>query len=159
VTEIMVDPKLSEDADGEWFEIECTGTELVNLQGLVLTDQSGGTDTVSLPLLMNPGDRLVFGANVSPSANGQVALNWEYEGLSFDNGSGLLSLSNADEVLLDEITWSAGTAMVEGAAINLHPDFTSPTENDVETNWCPASVTLPNGDFGTPGAANSPCAF
>ena len=37
----MIDPKLSEDEDGEWFEIECIAAEAVNLQGLVLTDRVG----------------------------------------------------------------------------------------------------------------------
>ena len=50
ITELMIDPKAVSDLRGEWLEIINTTPEEINLKGLVVTDSSGGSFTISSSL-------------------------------------------------------------------------------------------------------------
>lgn len=158
ISEIMVDPKLSEDASGEWFEVQNSSSVDLNLSGLTVEDASGNQSVVLQPFLLAPGEFKVFGVDVLPSVNGGIVVDLVYTLPEFSDVSGTLRLLS-DAVLVDEITWGTNSQLIPGAALSLHPTFMTSVDNDDQTLWCPSSIVLPNGDFGTPGATNPPCPF
>ena len=159
IAEIMNNPKQVNDADGEWFEVVNASGEDINLQDIRIRNEQNAEFVVSSSMLMNPGDRIVFGVNASPGANGGISLTFEASTLALGDTSGSLTIENPLGVLVDQVIWASNWTLTEGAAMNLHPELEDATSNDSATSWCLALDALASGDFGTPGQANPPCPF
>ncbi|MFT7579639.1 MAG: cysteine-rich repeat protein [Myxococcota bacterium] len=169
ITELMPDPAAVDDADGEYVELyNPSGDTPVDVGGLVLEDDEGNDAYIianGAPAVIAPGGYLVLGANALPSENGGVPVDFEWRGLTLNNGGQTLRLRWLD-VTLDAVTYDGGVTWpwTTGAATGLHPGILgqagSPiphTDNDDPANWCPATRELDGGDLGTPGAPNDAC--
>ncbi len=165
VTEILADPFVVADDDGEWFEIYVDFSDgHVDLSGLVVSDDATSTETfeVTRSLIATAGDYVVFGTSTDTSVNGgaDVDYDWGNTGLfSLANSSADgLSIEAPDGTILDEVAWNDGAMPdEEGAAMNLDPDFYDPTDNDDASSWCEAQDSMSGGDRGSPGLANAEC--
>lgn len=159
ITEIMQNPAIGDGDDGEWFEFTNTTTELINLTGLVFSDDGGNTATLEEYIAIAPGEYLVFGGSDDQATNGGVNLDWAY-----DNAVGLANSEDAvilryGTVVFDEVAYDNGLTFPDpdGMSMSLDPGSIDATANDDGTNWCAGSTVFGAGDLGSPGDANPPC--
>ena len=169
ITEIMYDSNAVSDADGEWFELINHGSHTVNLKGLIVADDAayGAADifTVDEDVLIDPGERLVFGVNGDLSQNGQIPVDYDYAGggVNLNNSADdlLLGVSVGGSVTtIDKVSWDelAGWPLAKGISIELSDSAISATSNDASAVWCLATtLTDSNLDKGSPGEVSSGC--
>ncbi len=161
IDEIMRDPVQVADADGEWFEIVNTSGEPIDLRWLLLEDASGGQHVVDPggPLVVGPGERVVFGANADLALNGGVEVNYAYGGdiQLVNTGTGGVSISTPWG-LVDAVNWDDTWPGKPGRALSLDPGALDATANDDVANWCAAKTFYNALDLGSPGQPNPACA-
>jgi hypothetical protein len=152
ISELMANPSIVTDANGEWFEIRALAP--FDLNGLELgkffTDGPLETVDVADCIALAAGDTALLATNADTMTNGGLpAVDYEFA-LSLTNTNSALHVAAAG-VLLDEITW---TAVGDGLSTSLDPDNYNPDVNDLAANdgviWC-WSMTP------TPGADNAQC--
>jgi hypothetical protein len=154
INEIMYDPTAVSDTYGEWFEIY-NPDPAVDLQGYSFSDD-GGLFTVSSSLLIPAGGYLVFGRRDDQSINGGVPVDYAYgTALYFSNSGETLSILDAGGNAINSIPYgSAGFPAATGASLC----YSGIGDNTLGINWLNArdlGMRYGNGDFGTPGSANS----
>ncbi|MSP90686.1 MAG: DUF4215 domain-containing protein [Myxococcales bacterium] len=175
ITELLVDPVGDPkdtvlDADGEWFEVKNVTVKTIDLNGLTISDEKGQDEHVinhCLPLLLKPGEVMVFGNGADPKWNGGYKPAYVYDNVAFANLQDSLVLKAiypgagaAAKVELDKVVWKLpGWAMADykGKALALDATHTSAEDNDDPSYWCASLAPLPGGDTGTPGKVNPPC--
>ncbi|MFT4976782.1 MAG: hypothetical protein ACI8S6_002687 [Myxococcota bacterium] len=160
ITEVMHTPSASAYNKGEWLEFYNASGAYIDLDGLVIESGVGESMTISGELLVRPGSYVVLAARDNPAVNGGLPIV-DYR---YIYGSELL-LSDTDTIELsfgvtsfDDVSWNpidyAGGA---GISEQLNVGFTSAVDNDDSINWCAASAAYGDGDYGSPGAANTDC--
>ena len=94
ISELMIDPAIPLDINGEWIEIYNVSGPVTDINGWTLTDQSANTHTIDNggPLLIAPGEFLVLGVNADTLANGGVILDYQYSDITLNNGGDTISL-------------------------------------------------------------------
>jgi hypothetical protein len=159
ITEVMQNPAVVGDSDGEWFEVYVTRSTSVDLAGLVVTDADGNSFTVST-LTANPGDYLVFAVNADSATNGGVTVSYDYpSSFTLGNDSESITLARPDGTVVDTVAWDNGVTFPDpdGASMELGSSSFDATSNDLGANWCEADVAFGSGDLGTPGLPNRSC--
>ena len=159
ISELMANPSVVSDANGEWFEIRALGT--FDLNGLELGKlfADGPLETVDVVdcIALSPGDTALLAKNADMLTNGGLpAVDFEFA-MSLNNTNSALHVAAAG-VLLDEITW---TAVADGSSTSLDPDFYDPASNDTAINadpaWCYSATPYSADNEGTPKADNEEC--
>ncbi len=164
ITEIMQNPSAVSDTYGEWFEVLNKSGETVDLEGLEIRDTGTNVTTIDSSVVIADGYYAVLGRNADTSLNGGVALDYDY-------GSFWLEHDNADEIILqvtldsgtvkeiDRVAYDNGATFPDptGASMALDPAKLNATANDIGANWAVATCPYGDGDYGTPGYANSSC--
>ena len=162
ISEVMQNPSITSDPDGEWFEIYNAAGFDIDLDGLLVyepSDPTGETFTVSGTLEIAAGGYLVFGYSDDPSVNGGAAVDYAYgSAITLGNSSDDLALASSAEVI-DILAWDNGATFPDeaGRAMNLDPASLDATSNDDGSNWCSAMSIFGLGDQGTPGSENDSC--
>ncbi|MCA9710449.1 MAG: lamin tail domain-containing protein, partial [Myxococcales bacterium] len=160
ITELMPNPAIATDDDGEWIELANVGTEPVDLEGCVLYDDASDEDVVNTgaPLVVPPGDRAVF-AKVA-----DVALNGGVPGVVYAFGTSYTLANAGDEVrlecdgaVIDRVVYLDTWPFADGVAMQLSAASLDATANDDSASWCMATTAYGSGDLGTPGQANAGC--
>ncbi len=158
IDEVMTDPEAVDEQYGQWFEIYNASLFTVNLEGLAVGVDDAELYHLTTAFELASGGYAVIGTDDDTTVNGGVAVDVEWPAgqtyqLSVTDGD--LSISNADEVL-DGISWRSTNGFPEtsGASMSLDPAHQNAVDNDDGANWCSASVTFGDGDYGTPGAGN-----
>jgi hypothetical protein len=161
ITEIMYDPSVLSDTEGEWFEIFNNSGREVNLQNLVLGRDDANSHTITDSIVLLPGEYFVFARSVTATD----ASN------SYIYGSAIL-LPNTGAVLsiYNEATGTGPGALIfsvnygganfpdgTGVSISLNPGMFSASEAILGTSWCLSTSVYNTGDSGTPGVANDAC--
>ncbi len=157
ISEIMPNPAVVTDDNGEWFEVYNRGSSPVNLSGWVLLDNSG-RDTIESGTI-NPGQYFVFCNNADSATNGGVPENFAFHfgtggwGLALANGSDVITLRNTLGQVVTTLAYTSAFAYSSGSSGQLSDLNSSPNDTN---NWCPADTVWSgsSGDAGTPGAAN-----
>lgn len=149
--------------DGEWVEVYNRGAETVDLKGAALAIE-GSSYTVDEHFVLAPGAYGLFSRDEDPNANGGLPLvQDDWEGMSLPDASGTVTLRGSGGAVLDTVAYTAdfstGATMPQGASISLDPSFVTATDNDTAFYWCDGMSAFGDGDLGTPGAANEPCAY
>jgi len=87
INEIMNDPVLVSDSNGEWFELHNVGDDTLDLNGWSISDSSRDYHEFFLEggLLIPPGSYFVFGREADPSINGGYAPDYVYKGFTLSN--------------------------------------------------------------------------
>lgn len=156
VTEIMKDPTVVADSDGEWFELLNTTGADIDLNGWTLLDNDSDSHVIANggPLTITAGSYLVLGANGDTGTNGGVTLAYSYgSGFDLANGADEIVLLDGSLVEIDRVEYDDGATYPDptGAALALiYPTL----DNNVGATWCVASTPYGGGDAGTPGASN-----
>jgi len=158
ITEIMQNPDLVLDEDGEWFEIYNNTALPLNLVGMVVSDAGSNVFTVDADLWVQPDTHAVFGANAEPADNGGALVDYEWDEYNLSNGDDEIYLDHGG-VTLDEVEYTGAAPWVDptGAAMSLDPTAYDPDLNDDPTHWCEAPTTFGLGDGGSPGDLNVTC--
>lgn len=169
VTEIFVNPYAVADNFGEWFEVMNTSGRSVYLNGLVIQSGAGEHHQIdsSDALILESGDYAVVGINSDKSANGNVALDYEYTDIVLSNEEDEVSIWVFDETSsgnvssqIDRVVWDDGKTFPDlaGASMTLESLFLDESDNDAGENWCIADDPWALGsDSGSPGMENPPC--
>jgi Lamin Tail Domain len=169
ITEIHRDPQRVGDDVGEWFEIlNVTREKTLDLAGLQMADNNG-MFIVEESVIVQPGQRALFGILDDPDMNGGVDLDYAYGGalaLSNDQPDRIVITdpANVDQGPLDSVALDVTTFPdVPGASLNLDEDIRNPAQNNNNAMgvWCSSidrfPPNTPDGDFGTPGGVNIQC--
>ncbi|MCA9706616.1 MAG: lamin tail domain-containing protein [Myxococcales bacterium] len=155
ITELMANPDVVTDANGEWFEVLVLAP--VDLNGLEFGDDPANPDA-TLPvggdcLAAAAGERVLFARSADPLVNGGLPPVLGTFGFGLTNAGGTLFVGLEGRAL-DTITWSSSPT---GASSSLDPAAENPVDNDVEANFCPSTEPYGDGDLGTPGAVGPAC--
>ncbi|MDA2929475.1 lamin tail domain-containing protein [Acidobacteria bacterium AH-259-O06] len=154
ITEIMRNPLVVDDTQGEWFEIYNNSSEDVDLDGWTIRDEGGDFHTITQSLELSPGAFLVLGNNADSATNGGLAVDYQYDNFVLDNSDDeILIISSFGEVV-DTVSYDSGATFPdpEGASMAL---LDANMDNAFGLNWRAATRIYGDGDKGTPGASNS----
>jgi hypothetical protein len=159
ITEFMANPKASDDAQGEWVEVYARRD--VDLNGVVLENEGSGRTLLGGVhcLEMRAGTFGVLARSSERTLNGGLPAVLGTFSFSLSNSEGLHALRlSLGGVPLDAVSWTG--AALSGVSRQLDPARVDASHNDVAESFCPApeAVTYGQGDRGTPGAENRPCA-
>jgi hypothetical protein len=151
-TEVMKNPVVLPDADGEWLELSNTGTAAVSLLGCQVARDGTGF-TIDTPLSLEPGASVTLASSDAPG----FTPDYTWSSLTLPNsGSFVLTLSCEGETL-DSVLIDPGQQVnAAGASLSLGSNAWTADGNDDPYAWCDA-VDSYDGDLGTPGAANPLC--
>ena len=165
ITEILNDPDVVGDLQGEWFEVYNRGATPVDLRWTRV--RGSGSEafevTGSGPLLVPGRGYAVLGKNADATTNGGVTVLFAYgSAMDLSNSTAtmdIVTLLGADgSTVIDSVTYANTVAsmwpVVVGRSKSLRPEILDAAMNDVATAWCAGGPTFGRGDHGTPGVAN-----
>ncbi len=154
ITEIMQNPLLLADTDGEWFEIRNAGTTAVDLNGWTIMDSGLDSHVITNggPLVINPGEYKVLGVNATAMAAEGVTLFYQYAGVLLSNADDELILVDTFAREVDAVMWDGGPVWPDPNGASMAWSGTG--DNNVGTNWAESTAVFGTGDKGTPGASN-----
>ncbi|MCB2211831.1 lamin tail domain-containing protein [bacterium] len=156
INEIMQNPSMVSDSDGEWFEVYNSGASDVDMDGWTVEDLTNAAETfvVSGTAVVPAGGYFVFGVNGDFATNGGVNVDYVYPNTFYiGNGADEIVLWDAGMTEMDRVEYDGGTIWPDpnGASMQLiDPNL----DNNDGTNWAEANLPYGDGDFGTPGAMN-----
>ena len=154
VNEIMQNPYVVEDANGEWFEIYNNSEEPVDLNGWIIKDMDADFHIITQSLILSPEEYLVLGNNSDENSNGGVSIDYQYNNIVLDNSGDEILIVSPGGLIVDSVAYynSASFPNLSGASMALlDPNM----ENSVGLNWKSSETPYGDGDLGTPGLSNS----
>lgn len=151
INEILANPGVVSDANGEWFEIYNRGATPVNLQNFRVASANDVVHTISKNVNVPAGGFAVLGRNASAAANGGVVVAYSYgSSITLANTSDWLSLRDASGATVDSVSYTSTTSGVAWGVKNA-----ALIHSTVDTvNWSRQTSVFGAGDKGTPGKAN-----
>jgi hypothetical protein len=151
-SELMKNPEVIADADGEWIELFNAGSEPFDLDGCSLSRDAQELPLEG-PLVLEAGQYLTLSNGEAPGFSPDLL----YSGLTLPNsGAFVLRLACAG-TLLDEVTIDpASPAQRAGRSLSLSGSALDDAANDAASRWCEGGTSY-NGDYGTPGSGNPDC--
>jgi predicted extracellular nuclease len=155
INEIIQNPALASDSNGEWFELYNPTGSGIDIDGWTIRDDDFDTHTINNggPLVVPAGGFLVIGKNSNLINNGGVAIDYVFSNHFLSNGSDELVLVDLTSTEVDRVAWDNGATFPDpnGASMAL---IDPALDNSVGGNWCTATTPFGDGDKGTPGAVN-----
>lgn len=155
ITEIMQNPSIVNDGDGEYFEVYNTTGNSINLIGWTISDAGSDSHTITSDLIVAPMDYAILGINSNTGTNGGVTVDYQYADFNLANGDDEIIISCTSTVI-DEVAYDGGPNFPDpnGASMELSTAALNSTDNDSSSNWGAATSTFGSGDLGTPGVVN-----
>ncbi|HEX8907356.1 MAG TPA: lamin tail domain-containing protein [Longimicrobiaceae bacterium] len=151
INEVMADPNVVVDTDGEWFEVTNRGASAVNIQGWTIAGNNDSPHTIASSVSVPAGGYVVLARNGSSALNGGVTADYAYGTMTMANTSDWVALRDGSGASVDSVSWS--TAMPVGSSRGVtDPDSDNTSVNG--TNWHTSAATYGGGDKGTPGSQN-----
>lgn len=161
VSEVMQNPNISLDNDGEWFEVHNRSATTLDLDGcLVESGSSSSVEsfTVLASVTIAPGGYATF----ARSSNAPFFADYIYNGkINLNNSVDWVQLTCTDpftgtDVVIDRVDYDDGMTFPdpEGGSMALSSFALDAASNDVGANWCYSTSSFGVGDLGTPGAPN-----
>ena len=156
ITELMNNPTKVSDTNGEYFEVYNTTSSSIDINGFIIGDRNS-SHTINQSAVVPPNSFAVLGRNADSNTNGGVIVDYEYTSTItlLNSGSSELSLTY-NSILIDNVAYDYSTFDFEdGKSLELAMSKFSHTDNDVASNWKASTSTYGEGDYGTPGSANT----
>lgn len=162
ITEIMYNPAVISDTEGEWIEIYNNSGSDYNLQNVVLVRESNDDrHTVSSDLILVPGGSAVLARTITATDN----VDYVYgSSLSLPNTGEELQLytygtDGTDGELICRVDYGAANfnTGLSGVSIQLDPSITDAAEAMDGLNWCESTEAYSADNLGTPGSINTTC--
>jgi len=157
ITEIMQNPSVVSDANGEYFEVYNTTVSSIDMNGWIIKDLGANSHTISSSLIVPANGYAVLGRNGDSGTNGGVTVNYVYSSITLGNSADELLLVDTNGTTIDEVDWDGGLNFPNptGASMELAADKYNTTDNDTGSNWRVAVAIFGSGDKGTPGTVNN----
>ncbi|MFO7655386.1 MAG: lamin tail domain-containing protein [Candidatus Krumholzibacteriia bacterium] len=155
ITEIMQNPLVLYDSDGEWFEIYNAGSLPVDLNGWTIQDLGYDSHVIANggPLVINPGEYQVLGVNATAMAGEGVTLFYQYAGIALGNADDELILVDTLAREIDAVAWDGGPVWPDPNGASMQ--WSGRGDNADGTTWTTSVAPFGSGDLGTPGAPNT----
>ena len=108
VSEIMANPDVVSDLDGEWFELYNPQSRSFSLRGCRFTGTDGDAFEIESDVTIGPWSRVVFGVNGSMDENGGAEVDVVYDRLDFslDNFEDQIRMVNASGVTVSTVNYN-----------------------------------------------------
>ncbi|MCH9684980.1 MAG: hypothetical protein K0V04_26320 [Deltaproteobacteria bacterium] len=159
ITEIMQNPSVLLDTEGEWFEVyNPTMGTVFQLGSCTIDGNMSDTGfTVQGDLTIGPMEYRVFSVDFMGDQGFVPDYQWPGADFGLNNGSDEVRLS-CNGMMVDQVQYDGGATFPDpnGQSMSLDPAAYDAIANDMGASWCPGSISY-NGDFGTPGADNPSC--
>lgn len=162
ITEIMYNPDVISDTEGEWIEVHNNTGSDYNLLNVVLVRVS--TDDrhiISADLIVTPGGYAVLGRTATATDNVDYAYG---SSINLPNTGEELQLytygtDGTDGALICTVDYGAENfnTGLSGASIQLNPAINNPAEAMDGLNWCESTASYSSDNLGTPGSVNTTC--
>ncbi|MCC7430896.1 lamin tail domain-containing protein [bacterium] len=155
ITEIMQNPNIVLDSNGEWFEVYNTTSAPIDLNGWTIKDNGSNIHTISGSVVVAAGSYAVLGRDGNIAANGGVTLAYVYSGIDLGNSADqiILKLGGTE---IDKVEYDGGPLFPDptGASMEL-TDLSA--DNNLASNWATAISAWSGsaGDLGSPGTTNT----
>lgn len=159
ITEIMYDPNSLTDANGEWFEVNNTTDDTIDLYNLVIRKNDSESHIIGNHLTLAPDAYFVLARN-DLSFTGD---KYVYSGISLNNDGAILSIYNydingSDGTMICSVNYGEDTfPKATGASLCLDPQKLNITDAVSGDSWCVSKTLFSTGDLGTPGLSNDNC--
>lgn len=154
INEIMKDPSIVSDSNGEWFELYNPTDNAILLDGLEIKDASTDHFVIASPsATINPKGFFILGRNADEATNGEVKVDYQYSNFILGNDDDeIILFSGSTEI--DRVEYNnTNFPHTAGKSLSLaNPDL----DNNLGSNWLSANLQYGAGDFGTPGQENFP---
>ena len=161
ITEIMYDPSVLSDTDGEWFEIYNNSSQMINLQNLILVRDDVNSHIITDPIELYPAEYFVF--QRTEQATG-AANSYVYgSAITLSNTGAVLAICNEGTetdpgALIFSVNYGeTGFPNGSGTSISLNPEMHNASDAILGSSWCTSTSAYSTGDLGTPGAVNDIC--
>ena len=156
INEIMQNPAMVTDANGEWFELFNSGPFDVDINGWIIADDGSDSHTINhnAPLLISRGGFLVLGRNTDPITNGGLNVDYGYSSFALANSGDELILLDQFHTEIDRVAWDGGPVFSDpnGASMALIDPYSN---NTLGANWSTSTQIFGAGDSGTLGQCNT----
>ncbi len=156
INEVMQNPDVVSDRNGEWLELHNAGAQDVSLAGWTVRDDDFNFHRIpdaGAPVVP-AGGFVVLARNGDPTVNGGITADYVVEsGLVLHNTQDEIVLADAQDRLVDVVEYDDGATFPDprGASMSLR----SPgLDNSDGANWCTSPVTTGPIDLATPGMPN-----
>lgn len=175
-TEIMVNPSVVADEDGEWVEVYNTSGAEIDLAGYSFHDDVDDYWIFDASVYVPAKGYAVLCANPDAATNGGIPCDgWFYRypmgekppaaeghgpGVAIANNDDSIFLTSPENVDIDVFDYNDTTSDPIEAAMSfgLDPDRLDGVENDDVDNWCVQRTILSGAtEPGTPGQKNDQC--
>jgi hypothetical protein len=152
ITELMKNPAVLADADGEWLELYNAGLGEVDLGGCSLARDEQEL-TIEGSLVLAAGAYLTLSNGEAPGFAPDVL----YSGFALPNTDSFVLRLSCGSQSLDEVAIDpAVPSQRAGRSLSLSRSALDEGANDDPSRWCEGSTSY-DGDFGSPGAENPEC--
>ncbi|WP_422104219.1 HYR domain-containing protein [Winogradskyella sp.] len=153
ISEIMQNPSDVGDANGEYFEIYNTENILLNLKGWTISDSGTDTHQITTDLLIEADSFIVLGINDDSATNGGVDVDYEYSGITMDNTSDEIILTNGSATEIDRVEYDGGTDWPNPDGAAMIYTGSSLENNNSGSLWQAATTAVGiSPDLGSPGS-------
>ena len=159
INEIMQNPEVVSDSDGEWFELFNATGEDINIDGCTIADNGRDThviDNGSNSLILPANSYLVLADNGESSLNGGVLADYVYSSIALSNTDDEIILT-CQNIEIDRVEYDGGPAFPDPTGKSMILSDTHLDNND-GANWCESNSIFGDGDLGSPGTVNDSCA-
>ena len=162
ITEIMYNPVVISDTEGEYIEVKNVSDATVSLMNLVIRRGSNDdTHTISEDISLLPGEIALLGR----SASAAPEVDYVYATITLLNSGDAIYLNtygtdgtDGDVICMVDYGADGFNTSLNGASLQLDPAITDATEAQLGTNWCESTVAYDPGDnLGSPGDENNAC--
>ncbi len=162
ITEIMYNPAVISDTEGEWIEVyNNTGSDYNLLNVAFVRVSTDDRHIIGSDVIIAPGGYAVMGRTITATDNVDYAYG---SSINLPNTGDELRLytygtDGTDGELIYAVDYGAANfnTGLSGASIQLNPTVTDPVEAMDGLNWCESSASYTPDNLGTPGLINSIC--
>ena len=157
ITEIMQNPAIVNDSDGEYFEVYNTTSTDIDMNGWTVADNGSDSFVISSPVVVPANGYAVFAINDDFNTNGQIpSVAYKYSGFALSNSDDEIILKCTNGTVIDQVFYDGGPNFPDpsGASMELSTTAYNSVDNDLGENWGDARTLFGAGDYGTPGSQN-----
>lgn len=155
INEIMKNPAVVDDSNGEWIELFNPTGSAVDINGWTIRDDDIDSHVINNggPLEVPARGYLVLARESNPLLNGGISGAYEYADFLLANVADEVVLLDVPGLEVDRVDYDDGVTFPDpvGASMALKAPR---LENSEGSSWCTSSTTFGDGDEGTPGGVN-----
>ena len=160
VTEFMANPSAVNDAEGEWFELYNSRSDVgVDINGWTIRDEGSNNHVINngSPLIIPSLGFLVLGKVADAEENGGALVDYAFStSFTLSNSEDEIQLSDGTGNVIDSLAYDSDMVF-PGTSTSLNPTAFDASSNDLAENWCGSQSLLTGGDRRTPGIPNDAC--